>query len=446
MVHQKVSGPLSALAIWLTVLVVLVIYSRLSERIAAAFGFNPFLVLILAGSCFLLMIMTGGLARGLLAKPGILLTLFTLWLMFATVFSVWRGGSVSLLRDYWSKSYVLYLILAGLLVSLEHCRKVLYALAGAALIIEAAVLLDRGAGQQRLVLGLGSFTNPNDLAFYLAFSLPGCVLLILNSRSFSIRRAVGLVSAGLIAILVFRTGSRGGLLMILAAFLFLFLTSSLTAKIKLMAAVGLIGGIAIVTTGSDVIERYKTILRDPQPVSDETSEVAKAQGSTSARKKLLEAAILITLKNPIVGVGPGMFQVAAADDPYTARILFAAWKETHNSFTQVSSESGIPGFLLYMAIIFSVFAALVRVWRRSRKRKDLKPYFHVAYCLMLMLVIYLVGASFGSSAYNFFLPTLAGLAVALDRCTQQDKLLAPVQPRSSQLSRPAARLANIRGA
>jgi O-antigen ligase len=322
---------------------------------------------------------------------------------------------------------------------------VLYALAGAALIVEAAVLLESGSGQQRLTLGLGSFSNPNDLAFYLAFSLPGCVLLILNSRPFSFLRGVGLVSAGLLFVLVFHTGSRMGLLMILAALLFLFLTSSLAAKIKLMAAVVVIGGIAIATTASDVFERYKTILGDPQPVSDETSEVAKAQGSTIGRQNLLKAAVLITLKNPIVGVGPGMFQVAAADDSYIAKVLFVAWKETHNTFTQVSSETGIPGFLIYMAIILSVFAALVRVWRQSRKRKDLEPHFRIAYCLMLMLVVFLVGASFGSSAYNFFLPTLAGLAVALDRCTQQEKLLTPVQPRPSRLSGPAARLADIRG-
>jgi O-antigen ligase len=428
MVQQSVSGPMHALALWLTVLVVLIIYSRLSERIAIAFGFNPYLVLILAGACFLLMIPTGGLARGLLAKPGILLTLFTVWLLFVTPFSVWRGGSVHLLRDYWSKSYVLYLILAGLLVSVEHCRKVLYALAGAALIVEATLLLERVSGQQRLSLDFGSFANPNDLAFYLNFSLPGCVLLILNSKPFSFLRAVGLVSAGLVGVLVFRTGSRGGFLGILVALFFFFLTSSLAAKIKLIVAIGLIGGIAIATTGSDVIERYRTILGDPQPVSSATSEVAKAQGSTSARKNIMQAAILITLKNPIVGVGPGMFQVAAADDPYTAKVLFAAWKETHNSFTQVSSETGIPGFLLYIAIIFSVFAALVRVWRRSRKRKDLESYFRVAYCLMLMLVMYLVGASFGSSAYNFFLPTLAGLSAALARSFDARVMTLPTAP------------------
>jgi O-antigen ligase len=154
---------------------------------------------------------------------------------------------------------------------------------------------------------------------------------------------------------------------------------------------------------------------DPQPQLDPTGEVAKAEGSTYARKNLLKAGIRITLMNPIVGVGPGMFQVAAADDQYTAKILFAAWRETHNTFTQVSSETGIPGLLLYLAVILSVFTALLRVWRQSRKRKDFELHFRLAYCLMLLLLIYVVGAMFGSSAYNFFLPTLAGLTAALAR-------------------------------
>ena len=416
-----------ALGVWLTGLVILVIYSRLSERLAPALGFNPHLVLVVSAAAFVLMILTGGLGRSLLAKPGITLTLFTIWLMLVTPFSVWKGGSTYLLTDYWSKSYVLYLILAGLLVSAEHCRKVLYAIGAAGLIVVATGLLARTSGQ-RLDLGIGTFSNPNDLAFYLAFSLPGCVLLVLNSRPFSLLRAAAVATCGSICVLVFLTGSRMGLLMVLAAFLFLLVTSSLANKIGLLAVGTVLALIAIATTGSEIRQRYQTMFGDPVSEFDPTGEVAKAQGSTYARKNLLKASLVLTFKNPLLGVGPGMFNVAASEDEYTAKVLSAAWRETHNTFTQVSSETGIPGFLIYMAIIQSVAAAVFRVWRQTRMRKGFELHSHLAYSLMLMLLIFLVGAMFGSSAYNYFLPTLAGLSAALARAYDTRAMTLPSAP------------------
>ncbi len=421
-------GPFHTLGVWLAVLVVIFIYSRLSDRIAIALGFNPFLVLTLSAAAFVLMVFTGGLMRALLAKPGITLTLFTLWLLAITPFSVWKGGSFGLLRDYWSKSFVLYIILAGLLVSAGHCRKVLYAIGVAALIVVAMALAEEGSAQQRLDLGLGTFGNPNDLAFYLCFGLPGCVLFVLDSQPFRPRRLAALAGCGLLCVLVFQTGSRMGLLMLLAAAAFILLTASLAGKAKLLAGGLLLVAIAMATTGKEVQDRYRTMFGDPLPSDDPMGQVAMAQGSTSARTDLLKASLIITAENPLLGVGPGMFNVAAAEDEYTARTLFAAWRETHNTFTQVSSETGIPGFLIYMGIVASVFVAVLRVWRRSRDREHLQLHHRLAYCLMLMLVIFIVGAMFGSSAYSFFLPTLAGLAAALTRAYDTEAKARPSVP------------------
>ena len=413
-------GPFHSLALGLAIAVVLIIYSRLSEVLAAALGFNPYLVLLLSVSAFLLMIPTGGLARAFLAKPGILLTLFTVWLLFITPFSVWRGGSIELLKDYWSKSYMLYLILAGLIVSVGHCRKVLYAIAIAGMVVEIIAFRERVSSAERLLIGFGSFANPNDLAFYLLFSFPGCLLLILEGKPFSFRRLFGLASAVLVFLLAFQTGSRAALIMMIAVLAFLILTASFVNKAKILVAVIAVGVIAFATGGPGTILRYRTMFEDVAPQEADSLEVGKAVGSTQARKNLLKASLIMTMQNPLLGVGPGMFNVAASEDPYTARVLFAAWHETHNTFTQVSSETGIPGFLLYLGTMGSCFYIAIRVYRDTKRRLGMELHRKLAYCLLVACINYAVGGMFGSSAYNFFLPTLAGLSAALYRCYRVD--------------------------
>jgi len=113
--------------------------------------------------------------------------------------------------------------------------------------------------------------------------------------------------------------------------------------------------------------------------------------------------------------------VAASDDTYIAKVLFVAWRETHNTFTQVSSETGIPGLIIYLCVIGSIFTALRRVWRESRGRKEFEQHYRLAYCLMLALLLFVIGGMFGSSAYHFFLPALAGISAAVDRCSRIER-------------------------
>jgi O-antigen ligase len=314
----------------------------------------------------------------------------------------------------------LYLILAGLIVSVGHCRKVLYAIGIAGMLVEIIAFRERVSSAERLLIGFGSFSNPNDLAFYLLFSFPGCLLLILEGRPFSFRRLFGLASAVLVFLFAFQTGSRMAFIMMIAVLAFLILTATFLNKVKILVAAVAVGIIAFATSGPGTVLRYRSIFEDVAPQTADSLEVGKAVGSTQARKNLLKASLIMTMQNPLLGVGPGMFNVAASEDPYTARVLFAAWKETHNTFTQVSSETGIPGLLLYLGAMGSCFYIAIRVFRDTKHRPGMELHRKLAYCLLVACINYAVGGMFGSSAYNFFLPTLAGLCAALYRCYRID--------------------------
>jgi len=52
--------------------------------------------------------------------------------------------------------------------------------------------------------------------------------------------------------------------------------------------------------------------------------------------------IQLTFEHPILGVGPGEFMDAEAEEAAVAGKK-AMWHFTHNSYTELSSETGLPG-------------------------------------------------------------------------------------------------------
>lgn len=88
------------------------------------------------------------------------------------------------------------------------------------------------------------------------------------------------------------------------------------------------------------------------------------------------------------------------------------WQASHNSYTQVSSELGIPGILILLAIYAS---AVRQVWRVNREAKrsghnDRRQY---AFAILIAIVVLSIHFCFDSMAYLFYMPLIAGLATAL---------------------------------
>src|SRR6266498_1246195 len=91
----------------------------------------------------------------------------------------------------------------------------------------------------------------------------------------------------------------------------------------------------------------------------------------------------------------------------------ALWRGTHNSYVQVSSELGIPGFVLYMAVLVSCFQITGSVLRRTRGRPESKRLASAALAVRFSLISYCVTSFFLTHAYTAYVPTLAALCYAL---------------------------------
>src|SRR5262249_17768976 len=113
-----------------------------------------------------------------------------------------------------------------------------------------------------------------------------------------------------------------------------------------------IAAVALIISNGDALhQRFDQTNLD----SARTKEEREAAGSAEERKLLLIQSLNITTQYPVFGVGPGNFSVVSGN-----------WRVTHNSYTQVSSEGGLPAIILYLMVLWSAVTNI----------KDLRPYRH----------------------------------------------------------------------
>lgn len=401
---------------------IFITYTRLPEILPKIIGHGVRLGLITTVFAVGVVLISGGIVRMFTSKIVVALTAFTAWLVLCVPLSVWRGGSFQQMVA-WMVSLVSLILLAGCIDGLEQCRKAMYAMAASVLMIEALSFF-LGAAEttdpsERLAFLFGTFANANDLATLLLIGLPFCLFVVRTTRGASPLRIASMLGLFLIPITVVRTGSRGGLLALVLMFALYFFTAPAFQKIPLaLAALFLTLASLVVTSGSTLV-RYKTIFL----TSDETyfgnAVEESAALSTRSRKELFLSSLRLTAENPFVGVGPGMFQVADAKDA-EERKHPAAWHQTHNTFTQISSEEGVPALIFYCLALAFCFSAARTAARFAGQHPELQYLGAMAFSVRLSLIAFTVTGMFASNAYLFYFPIVAGLCAALERSMRTD--------------------------
>jgi O-antigen ligase len=383
--------------------------------------------------CFMLFGTLGGgvFSRALSSRIGILLTVFTAWAMGSIVFSVWPGGAFEIVFGMWGKSFIFYVFSAGLLVTSRHCQRAMYVFAAAVLLLSGIGLLFGDMSSGRLYLPQGRFATPNDLAQILVIGLPFWWLINRNMPANVFAKILPLLAMVPILIVIGKTGSRGALIGFAAVVSVLFLRSSFANKMKLATVGILVILLGLIFVPRPVLQRYFVFFdRD----SDSTSAMDDiAVSSSEARLHILLQSIRITLQHPVFGVGAGQFQVAATEDSREHNER-AQWKLTHNMYTELSSECGIPALLFYVTAMVYSFKWTKALYAEGalEGHPEREKVANMAFCLTLSLIAFGVTSLFSSVAYQSLFPTLAGLAVALSRSVKQELALCrPVAPSSA---------------
>lgn len=125
------------------------------------------------------------------------------------------------------------------------------------------------------------------------------------------------------------------------------------------------------------------------------------QGATSvgARFDYWRAAVQIAQQNPLLGTGPGTFSIPysqiKAPEAEMARLV-------HNDYLEQASDSGIPGFILYLAFVCSI---LVLLYRRLLINFDA-----AVFAIWLGILGFLLH---GSVEFGLYIPAISWTAFAM---------------------------------
>jgi O-antigen ligase len=359
----------------------------------------------------------GNPLRGLRSGMGIWWALFLLWLILATPFSVWKGGSTRLLLNYIPRFYVCFFYIISFVTTVRRCRNLMYVNIAAAVIVVLTCITFGTSGDPGSDLDDTRFRVPQSLFFANANQLALNLLLGVTFFVFLFYRpGLGqhvLATAGILfsTIYALKTGSRGFLVAAIATLALMLVVNR--AKLKLAALALLIFGVAALTLPSDMLHRLFLVTTDSNLTRLKTrADVASLQ-SQFQRQELLKQSLYYTWTHPLFGVGPDQFAVAVNGDAIEAGQR-APWLGTHNTYTQISSECGLPALFFYCAVIFLCFRLNYRLYKQSRDRAALKEVAGLSFCLLAGTMVYAVSTFFFHMAYSEILPMLSGFTVALN--------------------------------
>lgn len=330
-----------------------------------------------------------------------LLAIFIFLVSLSIPFSLWPGGSIATLTDFFAKSLVVFLLSAQLLTSMIRFKRMMVYIVLFCLIISIIAIL--GYQNGTLIEGYrmqgawgGINSNPNDFALTINLIIPfGLAFYAVNRRIFQKLLCVAFIFLSIGAILL--SFSRGGLFT-LATILVLYIWKTVRqGKILKYALPLLLMLLAfIVMLPDSYSERLQSIMDSSK---DKT-------GSSQARWDSAVQTLKIIEENPIFGVGVGMNVLSLNEKGFY-------WSRVHNVYLQIASEIGIPGMIVFVLLVIRLVRSARQIqcqfWNES-ERQELVAFANAS---EISLMAFSVAALFHPVAYHFYFYYISGFAVAL---------------------------------
>jgi O-antigen ligase len=349
--------------------------------------------------------------------PGQMKWIALLWLQCALTvpFAYWRGGSFMQVLDF-LKAILILIVMVVEVDRLSRLRALIATQVISVTALALGTLRDYSGGRASGTVGL--VKNPNDLALTLVVAVPLCACLLLTARRM-VAKAFCLIGILLMSYCVLITYSRGGFVALIAVYLMMAIGFGLRERRRAFLIIPLLGAaLLVVLLPSGYGQRIESIFRSGMD-----------DGSRAERQYLLHRSIEVTIQHPLVGVGPGNFEIVSGK-----------WLVTHNTYSQFSAEAGIPALILFLIVFWQT--------QRGLGKLLLLPDQEIAIFargVRAAILGVMVGCLFSSHAYDFILYFLVGYAgclqsIAMGFVPDNDvpSLCEPKAPSSPRLN-PAAR-------
>lgn len=365
----------------------------------------------------------------------------SLWMLLALPFAFWKGGAFETITNQWLKLLVLFVLLSSGLTSLGQLRRLLWVCTASVMLVSLLAIAeyspaDPSETATRLSAQVGGlYSGANYFSLTIVTLLPFATFLFLSDPGWWARWLAG-GAAGVLAAANILTQSRAGTLGFLLILVVWGVQATRGELRRATSLVVLLLGLFVFVTQApgSYWRRISTLVEDPPPEELATSAYLRAAvDSEQERSELLKKGVLLTLENPVFGVGAGNFDDASARRWNTG--TGRDWLASHNTYLQISAELGLPGLALYLLVLGRLFASIRHVRRfvlasPSPDRSALL----LAEVLGTMLLVYVFMSLFASVAYDPYFFLVAGLIEAL-----RHQVLPPPQVAPLHLVRTPAR-------
>jgi hypothetical protein len=322
------------------------------------------------------------------------LLVFQFWLT-VPLSPVWRGGAFYATLDF-SKVLLIVLVMGVAVTTMTRLRRLIFVQTASVAAIAAVTVLRKGLVMGRLVGAVhGIYENSNELALILVLTLPFCLAFLLRTP-IRWRKAIWALAAMLLVHGIMLTGSRAGLMALLVSGAVCLREFGVRGRrIGLVLGASGVAMVLMLVASDTVMDRFHAMFND-----EPTTEAGRAAyGSAVQRQALIWKALAITAEHPLFGIGPGNFNTASG-----------TWHDQHNTYTQMSSEGGVPAFILYILLLWCALANLRRTNQLTSPDSEEALF---AMALRASLYGFMVGSFFADSAYHFFPYFLVGYTSAL---------------------------------
>jgi O-antigen ligase len=280
------------------------------------------------------------------------------------------------------------------------------------------------------------YSNPNDLAAFCLLQLSVALGMMVVEK----RRWVQLgarFAVTLLVIIIILTQSRGAVIALVA--FGVIGGRKYLRNLKAVVSIVLLAILIYLVAPDSAWRRFSTIkdATSTEALDAETTDLAtrQDQGSSQQRLAIWSVATALIAKNPISGVGLGAYPEAhyvQALRPGSNPTAYGK-RDTHSTYLNLMAELGIPGFLLFAAMIIIT----LRTSYSARKKMQAKaPVLALQlFYLEVGLYGYLVAAIWGT--YGALVPTyvhLVAIHVAARLLLEHEESMNPMVGRRRMIS------------
>lgn len=401
------------------------IYARPEDMFPAIAPLHLTLVFGLCAS----LICAAGLLSGRIRVPWTIETkmvvLLSGWFVAGIPFAFWRSGSAAVFTHVWLKTFLVFLLLTLTLVSLERIRTLLWAIILSELLATTFSITQPSKSLwvgERIYGANAGFLGWNFLGIAAAMSIPYLAAIFVARRSLLSTALLVATSLSMLWMLVL-TASRGGFLNVLFSVIltsFLVLRGSPRGRLAALS----IGSVLFTSTmlAPPVFwDRLGTVWNGsdrPAYLNQFQSGVEQlaAQESTEGRLELLTRSVQYTLEHPLFGLGLGNFNLASGAQHGAEP---NAWMGTHNTFTQISSEAGLPALALYLILLAATMGNMNHIRRTASKDQTGRDLSLMASATLVSLLAFAFGACVAHLGYDYYFFYIVAIACGVRRIAHE---------------------------